>query len=174
MTLKKKDSTKTFNASYYGEKGKEKGLKTNDEASAVVNDINGAKYNLEKNPMEIEYVKFDFDKNKGTLTYKNKQGEKNITFGIGYNEFGKFPEEGYSNEYGSLRTQDGFKYNCATSLAWTQVDKITVFSQIIDKYFGNVTFSFYFKNDLAFLRCVKTAEDFLWEYKGDTIAFASC
>ena len=48
------------------------------------------------------------------------------------------------------------------------------YAEIIDKYFGNVTFSFYFKDDLAFLRCDKTAEDFLWQYKGDTIAFASC
>ena len=47
VTLKKKDSAKTFTASYYGEKGKEKGLKTNDEASAVVNDIKDAKFNVE-------------------------------------------------------------------------------------------------------------------------------
>ena len=47
VTLKKKDSAKTFTASYYGEKGKEKGLKTNDEASAVVSDIKDAKFNVE-------------------------------------------------------------------------------------------------------------------------------
>ena len=47
VTLKKENSAKTFTASYYGENGKEKGLKTVDEASAVVNDITDAKFNIE-------------------------------------------------------------------------------------------------------------------------------
>ncbi len=46
VTLKKENSTKTFTASYYGENGKEKGLKTVEEASAVVNDITDAKFNI--------------------------------------------------------------------------------------------------------------------------------
>ena len=47
VTLKKENSTKTFTASYYGENGKEKGVKTVEEASAVVNDITDAKFNIE-------------------------------------------------------------------------------------------------------------------------------
>lgn len=137
--------------------------------------INGVTYECEENQMGIKNFRFDFANDKeGTLTYENENGTMVLPFKINSNYFGKFPEEGYSNEYGSLRTQDGFKYDCATSADWTQTDKITVFSQIIDKYFGNVTFSFYFKDDLAFLRCEKTAEDFLWQYSGDTIAFVRC
>ena len=132
--------------------------------------INGITYKCEDNPMGIKEFRFDFENEKeGTLTYENENGIMTLPFKVNANAFSKFPEEGYSNEYGGVRTQDGFKYECATSFAWTQVDKITVFSQIIDKYFGNVTFSFYFKDNLAFLRCVRTAEDFLWQYNGDAV-----
>lgn len=132
--------------------------------------INGVTYELEENPMGIKSFRFDFENEReGALTYENENGTMVLPFKVNGNYFGKFPEEGYSNEYGGLRTQDGFKYDSATSFAWTQSDKITVFSQIIDKYFGNVTFSFYFKDNLAFLRCVRTAEDFLWQYNGDAV-----
>ena len=134
--------------------------------------VNGITYKCENNPMGIKEFRFDFENEKeGTLTYENENGTMILPFKVNANAFSKFPEEGYSNEYGGVRTQDGFKYDCATSLAWTQVDKITVFSQIIDRYFGNVTFSFFFKDNLAFLHCEKVAEDFLWQYQGDAIAF---
>ena len=132
--------------------------------------INGVTYECEENKMGITSFRFDFDNEKeGTLTYENKGGTMVLPFKVNANAFSKFPEEGYSNEYGGVRTQDGFKYDCATSFAWTQVDKITVFSQIIDRYFGNTTFSFFFRDNLAFLHCEKTAEDFLWQYQGDAI-----
>ena len=134
--------------------------------------INKITYKCENNPMGIKEFRFDFENEKeGTLTYKNENGTMVLPFKVNANAFSKFPEEGYSNEYGGKRTQDGFKYDCATSLAWTQVDKTTVFSQIIDRYFGNVTFSFFFKDNLAFLHCERIAEDFLWQYQGDAIAF---
>lgn len=134
--------------------------------------INGITYKCEKNPMGIKNFRFDFEnKKEGTLIYENDNGTMVLPFKVNSNYFGKFPEEGYSNEYGGVRTQDGFKYNCATSLAWTQENKIMVFSQIIDRYFGNVTFSFVFKDNLAYLNCEKIAEDFLWQYNGNAVAF---
>ncbi len=132
--------------------------------------INGVTYECEENDMGMKSFRFDFDSEKeGTLTYENENGTMVLPFKVNGNAFGKFPEEGYSNEFGGVRTQDGFKYDCATGLAWTQVDKITVFSQIIDRYFGNTTLSFFFKDDLAFLRCERNAEDFLWNYQGEAI-----
>lgn len=133
--------------------------------------INGATYKCESNPMGIKEFRFDFEnESTGTLTYENENGTMVLPFKVNGNYFGKFCELGYSNEYGGLRTQDGFKYNCATSFAWTQENKITLFSQIIDRYFGNVTFSFVFKDDLAYLNCEKVAEDFLWQYDGSCVA----
>lgn len=133
--------------------------------------INGITYKCEENPMGIKEFRFDFENEKeGTLTYVNNNGTMVLPFKVNANYFGRFPEEGYSNEYGGLRTQGGFKYSCATCLAWTQKNKITLFSQIIDRYFGNVTFSFVFKDNLAYLNCEKVAEDFLWQYSGNCVA----
>ncbi|MBR2024857.1 MAG: serine hydrolase [Clostridia bacterium] len=133
--------------------------------------INGVTYVCEENQMGIKNFRFDFkNESEGVLTYENNNGTMVLPFKVNGNSFSKFPELGYSNEYGGVRTQDGFKYDCATSLAWTQVDKITVFSQIIDRYFGNVTFSFAFKGDLAVLHLESIAEDFLWDYQGECVA----
>ena len=134
--------------------------------------INGITYKCEENRMGIKSFRFDFkNADEGTLTYENKNGTMVLPFLVNGNYFGKFPELGYSNEYGGARTHDGFKYDCATSFGWTQENRISLFSQIIDRYFGNVTFSFIFKDNLAFLHCEKIAEDFLWEYQGDTIGY---
>ncbi len=133
--------------------------------------INGVTYKCEENPMGIKEFRFDFaNEREGSLTYVNKNGTMVLPFLVNANYFGKFPELGYSGDFGGLRTQDGSKYDCATSLAWTQENKITLFSQIIDRYFGNVTFSFIFKDNLAYLNCEKYAEDFLWEYNGNGVA----
>lgn len=137
------------------------------------NIVNGVTYECEENEMGLKNFRFDFKNDKeGVLTYENQNGIMQLPFKVNANYFGKFPELGYSNENGGVRTHDGFKYDCATSLAWTQTDRITLFSQIIDRYFGNVTFSFFFKDNLAYLRCVRTAENFLWEYQGDLVAKA--
>ena len=86
--------------------------------------INGVTYNCKENDMGIKNFRFDFENEKeGTLSYENKNGTMVLPFKVNSNYFGKFPEEGYSNEYGSLRTQDGFKYNCATSPSWTRWTK---------------------------------------------------
>lgn len=135
--------------------------------------INNVTYTCEENPMGIKWFRFDFESQyEGKLEYENENGIMILPFKVNKNYFGKFPEEGYSDECGGKRTQGGFKYNCATSLAWTQDNKITLFSQIIDKYFGNVTFSFVFKDNLAYLNCERTAENFLWEYEGNTVCKA--
>ena len=47
VTLKKQDSAKTFTASYYGEGGKEKGLPTNDDAQAILDDILNSTFTVE-------------------------------------------------------------------------------------------------------------------------------
>ncbi len=133
--------------------------------------INNVTYKCDENPMGIKEFTFSFkNASEGALTYENENGTMVLPFKVNANCFSKFPEEGYSNEYGGLRTQGGFKYSCATSFAWTQENKITLFSQIIDTYFGNVTFSFVFKDNLAYLNCEKTAEDFLWQYNGNATA----
>lgn len=139
------------------------------EDSSFRNDLNGVRYTLENNPMGISEFTFYFnDKQTGELHYKNAQGEKILPFGVNHNVFGKFPQLGYSNGIGGARTDDGFMYNDAVSLAWLDEKEIMICVQIIDKYFGNASMFFAFKDDEAVVRMIKSAEDFLDEYQGFT------
>ncbi len=129
--------------------------------------LNGVEYVCGENPMGIEKFSFTFDdKTKGVFRYKNAQGEKEIPFGVNHNAFGKFPQLGYSNEYGAVETTDGFMYDDAVSFAWLDEKSFMLFVQIIDKYFGNFTARFSFKGDEVYAVFQKAAEHFLNEYQG--------
>ena len=128
-------------------------------------EINGRIYKLEDNPMKIEYIKLCFDGKKGTMHYKNAQGEKELSFGIGYNEFGKFPEEGYSDMV-TTEFVEGHYYDCASSADWIEEKKLRIKVQIVDKYFGNACFILSFKDNAISVLMTKNAENFLREYEG--------
>lgn len=130
--------------------------------------INGKTYVLDENPMGIEYVCFDLEKEKGKLTYKNGQGIKELLFGFGHNEFSKFPQEDYSDLIAGV-PEVGNKYDCAVSADWPEEQKLRLKIQIIDKYFGNGSMEFGFKGDLVGIYMTKTAEAFLEEYEGHAI-----
>ncbi len=127
--------------------------------------INNATYNLDKNPMNIEFVRFNFEGENGTLTYKNLQGEKKLYFKMCENEFFKFPESNYSDMIGTFE-EPGNMYDCACSGAWTEESKLKLKVQIIDKYFGTICMTFGFKDDRVCIYMVKNAEAFLNEYQG--------
>ena len=138
--------------------------------SSFRKELNGVEYLCEENPMGITKFAFVFhDEKTGEFRYTNAQGDKVIPFGVNHNVFGKFPQLGYSNEYGSVPTMDGFMYDDAVSLAWLGEKTLILFVQIIDKYFGNMSAKFSFKEDKAYARFSKTAEFFLMEYKGELI-----
>ena len=101
-----------------------------------------------------------------SIEYQNKQGEKTLVFGMGYNEFSKFPEEGYSDMVATEFAKGNY-YDCACSAGWAETKKLRIKVQIIDKYFGrlNVTISFKDENTVG-VYMQKTAEDFLNEYTG--------
>ena len=84
---------------------------------------------------------------------------------MGYNEFGIFPEDGYSDMVGGAPCP-GNKYQCACSAIWTEPKKLQIKVQIIDKYFGNGAWTFGFKDNRVCLRMAKAAEAFMMEYEG--------
>lgn len=129
--------------------------------------INGVTYKSSNSLMNS--FRFDFEGDKGTLTYVNERGEMKIDFGFGHNEFSLFPEEGYSDEVGGLPCE-GNKYKCAASAEWSEQAKLKIRVQIIDKYFANLGMLFSFKDDEAFVVCEKRAEDFLAQYNTSFIA----
>lgn len=127
--------------------------------------INGMTYRLDKNPMEIEYVHFDLEGDKGILTYKNAQGVKQLPFGFGHNVFSEFPQEDYSDLIATV-PEPGNRYRCAASADWPDEKTLRIKVQIIDKYFGNMSMVFGFKGDEVGIAMVKNAEAFLEEYQG--------
>jgi len=144
-------------------------LESNTETD-LKNRINGKKYICDNNPMGISEFTFEFDKNEGRLIYANAQGNKILPFGIDKNIFCKFPQQNYSHIHAGLPSQDGYLYNCAASLAFTEENKLKIKVQIIDIYMGNLTMTFSFKGDRAQVVMTKSAEDFLKEYQGTLCA----
>ena len=134
--------------------------------SEFADKFNGVTYFLDENPMGIKEVCLRFKENIGSLEYINEQGCKTIEFGMCENVIGSFPQEGYSNEMGTVDTK-GFYYRCASSAAWIEPKKLHIKVQIIDKYFGNldITIAFTEDNKIA-IYMTKAAEDFLKEYEG--------
>ena len=140
-------------------------LRNGEKTSKTVDEINGVTYKLEENPMGIKWVKFEFDGEKGKLFWENEQGEKELPFGMGYNEFAKFPQSGYSDLVATIPVE-GHMYDCATSAIWDDEMKLILKCQIIDKYFGRLSMTFAFKDGYIMARFNKTAEAFLDEYLG--------
>lgn len=134
--------------------------------SPLKTEINGQRYICDENKLGITEFAFNFKDDEGEFVYTNAQGEKKIPFGINKNVFGKFPQLGYSNERGVVPTTDGFMYNDAASLCFKDDNKIILFVQIIDKYFGNMSAIFGFNGDDCTASFSKNAEAFLEEYQG--------
>ena len=138
--------------------------------SPLRGEIEGKTYICRENHAGITKFSFSFSGDEGVLHYTNAQGDKEIPFGINKNLFGKFPQLGYADGHGGIVTENGFMYNDAVSACWTQENKLWIFVQIIDRYFGNCSMSFSFKDGWAVCRMQKTAEDFLNEYQGTIVA----
>lgn len=138
--------------------------------SVYERELHGKVYHCAENPTGITQFAFSFNGDEGVLHYVNAQGQKELHFGLGKNTFGKFPQLGYSDEHAGAVTTNGFMYDCACSAAWREERKLLIKVQIIDRYFGNMLAMFSFKGDVAVVRMVKTAENFLNEYSGEFCA----
>ncbi len=133
-------------------------------------EINGKRYICEENPMGIRWFSLTFDQNDILWRYENAEGEKALRLGRCENRFTKFPQYGYSGPRGGVRTTDGSRYDCAASAAWSSDETLHFRVQIIDRYFGNMSARFRFKNELCAVAMVSHAEDFLREYIGEMTA----
>ncbi len=133
--------------------------------SGFAKEVDGVTYILNKNPMGISKMRITFNDNGGVFEYTNAQGNKSLPFGMCENVFSPFPQEGYSDEVGSVATKGHF-YRCAASAAWVEEKKLFIKVQIIDKYFGDLNIVLGFKGNLVGIEMNKVAEDFLEEYQG--------
>ena len=137
-----------------------------DTKSDLIDKINNKTYICEENPCNFKWLRLEFDKTCGTLHYENAQGVKELKFGLGYNEFSKFPEYGYSDMVGTIEAPNN-RYDCAVSGDFPTAHELRLRVQIIDKYFGNLGMMFSFKDENhVSLKMLKVAEAFLNEYNG--------
>ena len=141
------------------------------ETSAFQKELSGKVYSCETNAAGITRFSFVFGENgEGEFRYTNEQGDKILPFGINKNVFTKFPQLGYPNERGRVPTEDGFRYDCASSVAWREEKKLVLRVQVIDRYLGNLFAVFSFRDDIATVTMQKKAEAFLEEYQGEFVA----
>jgi len=132
--------------------------------------LSGKTYACEENPMGITEFSLELGPHTGMLRYVNAQGEKRLSFGMGKNVFGKFPQAGYSDLHAGAPGPAGHYYTCASSAVWAEPKKLKLRVQIIDKYLGNFLATFSFRDHLAVVTMAKTAEGFLEEYQGQLVA----
>lgn len=138
-----------------------KGEKTSEYQS----EINGVIFVAKENPMGITKFSLSLKNGKGKFNYTNEQGDKCIDFGMCENEFGLFPQEGYSKDVCSVPVK-GHLYKYAASAAWTEEKKLFIKVQIIDDYFGILGITIGFNGNKAGIFMQNVAEDFLQEYQG--------
>ncbi len=132
-----------------------------------MDEINGKQYKLSENPMGITELRLEFGETENKLCYTNEQGYKELKFGMCKNVFDTFPEDGYSDEVGGLKGENGLRYACAASAAWIEDRKFYIKVQVIDKYFGILNIFLGYREDGklgVFMN--KCAEDFFREYQG--------
>ncbi len=132
--------------------------------------ISGKEFFAASNPMGIKRFTLELSGDKGVFRYENATGMKELAFAFGRNEFGLFPEEGYSDMIGTVPAP-GNRYTCAASADWQEEKKLRIRVQIIDKYLGNLAIVFGFRDERhVSVSMVKCAEAFLNEYQGILMA----
>lgn len=138
-----------------------------DKESPLCDKISGKTFFSDKNPMGIEYFRFDFKDGENKFTYRNAQGEKELLFGMCENVFSKFPQFDFPDTLVPEKIP-GHKFDCAASAAFKTENKLDMKVQIIDKHLGNMLFSFCFSDDgkASCVRMKKNAVCFLDEYSG--------
>lgn len=126
--------------------------------------INHVTYELDKNPMGIEKLRFELGEDEGALYYTNETGDKCLRFGMGKKKAGSFPQTNYFGP--QIGKFPGVPYRCLASGAWVEEHKLNLLVYITDDYLGTAKMSFAFKDDMISVYMTKVAEWFLDEYMG--------
>lgn len=132
--------------------------------SMYQNELNDRVYvATRENEMGITKFSFHFDGDEGEFRYTNARGDKVIRFGLGKYVDGEFPEE-YSGE--QIHTPAGRYYKCTACAVFVEPQKLLLRCDVVDWYFGSVTATFGFRDDVCGFRMVKNAEAFMNDYFG--------
>ena len=139
-----------------------------DATSDSLSTINGKTYEASVAGAGISSFRFDFSGDEGTLTYNTPRGEKTLSFGIGKNVECLLDEPQYSGD--TIGVAGGKGYRALCSGAWKSDTVFVLKVQVVDDYFGNMTFVFNL-GATPTLNVTKNAEWFLEEYKMKNISY---
>ena len=132
------------------------------DTSKKLSSIDGKTFVCTDEDAKITSFRFDFDGDEGVLTYMTPRGKKTLKFGIGKNVECNLYEPQY---YGTaIGTPNNKGYRSLCSGAWKSDTVFILKVQVVDDYFGNMTFVFNLGNNPT-LNVTKNAEWFLNEYK---------
>ena len=135
------------------------GVESNIEAK-----ISGTPYKLETNPMGIDTLKVTIDGEKGILEYTNAEGLNTIKFGMGYNEFGRFPGKKRMSITASV--YEGGTYACGASAVWCEDAKLHIMVRITDTYLGTLSIVLGYKDERVSVAMTRRAQRILDGYDG--------
>ena len=132
--------------------------------SGVMSKINGVTYRLEANTMGIDTIKITIADDKGVMEYTNKEGLNTIQFGMGHNEFGRFPGQRRMSITAS-KYEEG-NYACGASAVWCEEAKLHILVRIIDTYLGTLSITLGYKDDRISVTMTRWAQRILDEFGG--------
>ena len=135
--------------------------------SSIAEKICGKTYKLDTNPMGIDTLRVTIDGEKGILEYTNEDGLNTIVFGMGYNEFGRFPGKKRMSITASVY-EDG-DYACGASAIWCEESKLHIMVRVIDVYLGTLSIVLGYKDDRVSVTMAKHAQRILDNYSGFAI-----
>lgn len=132
--------------------------------SPISKEVDGIKYELAENPMEIAWFRLDLSGEVKKFVYENPRGVKEILFGMEeFKEF-SFPETHY---YGmQVGTPKGEGQRAVGAGAWTSDNRLLIRVNIIDTSLGHLGIVIEFKDDICAVQFTKSTEAFLGEYGG--------
>lgn len=131
-------------------------------SSPLESKINGVKYYIGENGSSISEFTLYFDKDGGTVKYRNPKGDKELRFGRAKYTVTEFPEYDYSGD--TIRKPLGRGYDTAVCGVWESDTMFIIRADVIDDYNGNLSMIFSFKDDDVTLYIDSCAEGFIEEY----------
>ncbi len=126
--------------------------------------VSGVVFTMAANPMGITRMRLSFRGREGEWAYTNAQGENMLRFGLGTFVADRFPQKGYFGD--QIGVPSGRRYECFSSAAWVEDDKLNLVVYITDDYLATLRVTMTFKDGRISVGMVKAAEWFLDEYEG--------
>lgn len=130
----------------------------------ISSNVTGEKYILEENQMGIKSLKLELNGDSGILEFEKDNKLRKIEFGIGFNKFGKFPEDKRIGLTASVYEEGS--YVCGASAKWCEENKLHILVRVLDTYLGTLSIVLGFKDNGVTLTMRKFAQRILDDYEG--------